>query len=289
MNTLKTTYHHIRRSPFQSLIALLITTVSFFSISSFLILSQGMSSVLKYVETKPEISLYLKDGLEKEKVESIHQKLKEYSDIKEIKFISKEEALNIYKDLNKDNPLLTEMVSASILPASFEVSVTEPQALDLIFKDFSQDSHISDVIYQKDLIETLLTWTKNIRNIGILIAISLAIISFLVIFVIIGMKITNRKEEIKISRLLGASKLYVKKPFIYEGIFYGLSGSLLGSLVSIIISLNLASNLNTYFSPIIFISTEFNFYLLIIISQIVLGTIIGLGSSIIGVKRYTKF
>ena len=289
MNSLKTTYHHIRRSPFQSLIAILIVTISFFSISAFLIISQGMSSVLKYVETKPEISLYLNDGLDKEKVESIHQRLKEYPEIREIKFISKEEALNIYKDLNKDNPMLTEMVSASILPASFEVSVNDPKTLDMIFKDFSQESNISDIIYQKDLIENLLVWTKNIRNIGFFVAISLAVISFLVIFVIIGMKITNRKEEIKISRLLGASKFYVKKPFIYEGIFYGLIGSLIGSLVALLIALNVASPLNSYFSPIIFISTEFNFYFLIMISQILLGTMIGFLSSFIGVKRYTKF
>jgi cell division transport system permease protein len=289
MNSLKTTYHHIRRSPFQSLIAIIIVTVSFFSISAFLIISQGMSSVLKYVETKPEISLYLSDGLDKEKVENIHKKIKEYPEIREIKFISKEEALNIYKDLNKDNPMLTEMVSASILPASFEVSVNDPKTLDMIFEDFSQDNTISDIIYQKDLIENLLVWTKNIRNIGFFIAISLAVISFLVIFVIIGMKITNRKEEIKISRLLGASKFYVKKPFIYEGIFYGFIGSFAGSLVALIIAINLAPHLNAYFSPIIFISTEFNFYFLIIISQILLGTMIGFLSSFIGVKRYTKF
>jgi cell division transport system permease protein len=103
------------------------------------------------------------------------------------------------------------------------------------------------------------------------------------------MKITNRKEEIKISRLLGASKFYVKKPFIYEGIFYGFVGSSIGSVVALVIALNVASRLNSYFSPIIFISTEFNFYFLIMISQILLGTMIGFLSSFIGVKRYTKF
>jgi cell division transport system permease protein len=289
MNSLRNTYHHIRRSPFQSLIAIIIVTISFFSISVFLIISQGMSSVLKYAETKPEISLYLNDGLDKETVENIHKKLKEYPEIREIKFISKEAALGIYKDLNQDNPMLTEMVSASILPASFEVAVNNPQTLDMIFQDFSKDDNISDIIYQKDLIQNLLIWTKNIRNIGLVMAISLTVISFLVIFVIIGMKITNRKEEIKISRLLGASKFYVKKPFIYEGIFYGLVGSFIGSVIALVIALNVASRLNSYFSPIIFISTEFNFYFLIMISQIFLGTMIGFLSSFIGVKRYTKF
>ena len=64
MSPLKTTWHHIRRSPFQSLIAAIAMFLSFFFISTFIIINSGLSSVLKYFETKPEITLFLKDGLD---------------------------------------------------------------------------------------------------------------------------------------------------------------------------------------------------------------------------------
>jgi len=290
MNTLKHTWHHLRRSPFQSMLAILVTSVSFFILAVFLILSVGMSSVLQYFETKPEITLFLKDGLDRVAVENVQKDLSAYPNIKEVKFISKEKALSIYKEQNKDNPLLTEMVTASILPASFEVSVTDPKVLETIYQNFSTKKDlVSDIIYQKNFINNIINWTNNIRIFGIIAVITLTVISFFEIITIIGMKITNRKEEIKISRLLGASKFYVKKPFILEGIFYGISGAALGNILATIIALNLKTRLNTFFNPIIFIQPNISFYFLIFFSEILVGICIGYFSSTVGVKRHIKF
>lgn len=290
MSTLKHTWHHIRRSPFQSLTAVFLMVITFFTLSTFAIISNGMSSVLKFFETKPEVTIFLKDGLDRSAIENIQKELSDYKSIKEIKFISKEKALDIYKEQNKNNPMLTEMVTASILPASFEVSVSDPKVLEQIATNFASKTNIVDeIIYQKDVINSLLTWTSFIRRTGIIIISSIALISFLVIFVIIGMKITNRKDEVKVSRLLGASKYYVKRPFLLEGIFYGLVGSFFGFFLSIVTLLYFAPKINSFFKPIIFVQSNFNFYLLVFISEIFLGVLIGFLASWFGVKRYIKF
>jgi len=290
MNNLNLTWHHIRRSPFQSLTAILVMVLCFFSLTFFLIVSDGFSVVLNYFETKPEVTIFLKDGLDRNTIDSIQKDLSSYKSIKEIKYISKEKALTLYQDQNKDNPLLTEMVTSSILPASFEISVSDPKVLEQIASDFSSKKDtVDEIIYQKDIIDSLLNWTKIIRSVGLIIVSTIGTIGFLIIFIIVGMKITNRKDEIRISRLLGASRFYVIKPFLLEGIFYGVLGSLIGSLVCFILAFYFSQRINIFFQPIIFIRSELNIYLIFLLAEIILGIVIGYLASWVGAKRYIKF
>lgn len=290
MPTINTTWHHIRRSPIQSFTALILMIFSFVLISAFLIVNSGLSKVLDYFETKPEITIFIKDGLDTSVIESTKQDLSNYSGIKEVKYISKEKALEIYKQQNKDNPMLTEMVTANILPASFEVTVSDASVLEKIYQNYATKTDVVDeIIYQKDVISSLLDWTKIIRQSGLIITIVVILISFFSVSSIIGMKTTNRKDEIKISRLLGASNFYVKKPFLAEGLFYGFFGSLIGTLIVFITMLFLRQSINSFFSPVDFISNDFGLYGIALTIEIILGCLIGLLASFIGVKRYIKF
>jgi cell division transport system permease protein len=103
------------------------------------------------------------------------------------------------------------------------------------------------------------------------------------------MKINNRKDEIKISRLLGASKFYVKRSFLLEGVIYGFFGSLLGFLFSFLIIYNLRTLINAFFQPIIFVSELSLFEPLLLAIEILLGILIGLSASWLGARRYIKW
>jgi len=290
MSITKTTWHHIRRSPFQSFAAISTLSFSFFVFAFFYILSTGLSSTLKFFESKPEITIFLKDGLDKNTVESVQEELKTYPNLREIKFVSKEKALEIYKEQNKNNPMLTEMVTASILPASFEISAMDPNVLSEIAKNFNEKKDVVDeIIYQKDVVESLIMWTTNIRHSGIILMLVLAILAFFVIFIIIGMKITNRKDEIRISRLLGASKFYTKKAFLLEGIIYGIIGSSLGCLIASLLVYRFSNDINNFFKPVIFIESSLNFYLKIFGIANLSGITIAYLASLIGVRRYIKY
>ena len=248
MRLFKLTLHHIRRSPFQSTIAFLTVFISFFLLNSFIFLNRGLGNVLNYFETKPEITIFLKDGLDEGTIKSLEEEINAIPQVREIRKISKEKALELYKEMNKDNPLLTEMVTSSMLPASFEVSSSDPRVLEVIAQKFTSKNEVDEVIYQKDVVKSLLSWTQIARIFGIALVVIFFVISFLVIFTLMGMKITNRKDEIKISRLLGASKFYVKRPFILEGAIYGFVGSFLGFLVSFLIIYNLRQPINNFFN-----------------------------------------
>jgi len=290
MALLKLTLNHIRRSPFQSLIAFLTVFICFFILNFFLLINRGLSGVLNHFETKPEITIFLKDGLNEAKVESIQKELASYPEVKEIRYISKEKALSLYRDMNKDNPLLTEMVTASILPASFEVSAFNPRVLESISQNFSTKKDIVDeIIYQKDVIESLLSWTKIIRQSSLVLIGVSVIIVFVMIFTLVGMKINNRKDEIRISRLLGASKFYVKRPFLLEGAIYGIAGSFLGFLLSFLIIYNFRTAVNDFFQPIVFVPQLSLFEPILLVTEILAGIIIGLSASWLGARRYIKW
>lgn len=289
MKLLRLTLHHIRRSPFQSLAAFVTVTVCFIILTSFIFLNRGLSRVLNHFESKPEITIYLKDGLDQNAVTSLQDEIKTYPNIKEIRYISKEKALELYKNMNKDNPMLTEMVTASILPASFEVSASDPRVLEVIASKFTGKAEVDEIIYQKDVIKSLLSWTKTTRIFGLsLVAIFLGL-AFLVIFSLIGMKITNRKDEIRISRLLGASKFYVKRPFLLEGILYGVVGTLIGFLFSFAIIYYFRRHINGFFQPIDFMPTLSLFEPLLLLAEIALGVFIGFTASWLGARRYIKW
>lgn len=289
MRLFKLALHHIRRSPFQSTIAFLTVFISFFLLNSFIFLNRGLGNVLNYFETKPEITIFLKDGLDEGTIKSLEEEINAIPQVREIRKISKEKALELYKEMNKDNPLLTEMVTSSMLPASFEVSSSDPRVLEVIAQKFTSKNEVDEVIYQKDVVKSLLSWTQIARIFGIALVVIFFVISFLVIFTLMGMKITNRKDEIKISRLLGASKFYVKRPFILEGAIYGFVGSFLGFLVSFLIIYNLRQPINNFFRPISFIPNVSFMEVVIMIMEVLVGVIIGLSAGWLGAKRYIKW
>jgi cell division transport system permease protein len=141
------------------------------------------------------------------------------------KYISKEDALAIYREQNKNDPLLLEMVTADILPASLEVSAKDPAFLKDLDPTIRAASGVEEVVFQKDVVDTLLAWTNAIRVVGGSVAIILALDSLLIIVTVIGMKIAIRREEIEILTLVGASPWYIRMPFIIEGGIYGAVGS----------------------------------------------------------------
>jgi cell division transport system permease protein len=218
-------WQRLRRTPYQSVGAVFMIFVTIFVTAIFLLAALGSSSLLSYLESKPQLTVFFKDEKDKTSIDGLMQKLKSTGKTSNISFISKEQALAIYKQQNKNDPLLLEMVTADILPASLEVSAVSPKYLFELSEIVKKEQGIDEVIYQKDVVDTLISWTNTVRKIGSIFIIFLVISTLFIILTSIGMKIAYRKEEIEILKLVGATTWFIKKPFIQEGIIYGLLGS----------------------------------------------------------------
>ncbi len=290
MSITTTAWHHLRRSPFQSLTAFLVMFLNLTTVSAFLLLSLGTSKILNYFQSVPEINIYLKDTVTKEQLQNLKLEISGYAGVKEIKEISKEKALELYQEMNKDKPLLLDMVTSSLLPASLEVSATNQNVLADIAQNFQNKTDLIDeIIYPKDIIQTLSSITTFLRQTGTVIISFLTITSFLLILSTISLKATNRKEEIKISRLLGATEWYVKAPFILEGAYYGLLSSTVACLLSFICLYYLQNPLNAFFKEINLIQLTPIFVLQIYSILLSYGVAIGVFASWVAVKKQIKF
>jgi len=284
----RTAWKHIRRSPYQSLAAILIMFLTFLIATIFTLVAGGSQIVLRYFESRPQVTAFFKDEATAGQIDTLKAKLIQTGKVEETKFISKEEALQIYREQNKDEPLLLEMVTANILPASLEVSIKNIIDIDQVAGVLKNDTTVEEVVFQEDVVEALYRWTGSIRKIGIGLISVLSLVSFLIILVIIGMKITIRKSEIEILQLIGASNAYIRAPFVLEGIIYGLSGAVLAWGLSYILLLYATPFIIKFLVDIPVLPVPYYFILIVLGIEMLAGFIIGSLGSFIAVRRYLK-
>jgi len=298
MKPLATSWTHIRRSPYQSLAAVLTMFLTFLVSGVFSLTVLASFLVLRYFESKPQATVFFKDTAEKTQVDALKTALEQTGKIASIRYVSKEDALLIYKEQNKNDPLLLEMVNADILPASLEVSATDPRHLKELEPTMKGGAGVEEVIYQKDVVDTLLAWTNAVRLVGGILVLLLSLDSILIVMTIIGMKVALKKEEVEILKLIGASKWYIQLPFILEGGIYGIAGSFMAwfvmtvlivwfrhSLVSFLGIIPVISFVFAHPLSTVFIGSLFGFFCILSLFGFLLGSI----GSLIALRKYITF
>ena len=233
MEFLNTTWNHIRRYPYQAFAAIFIMVQTFVVISFFTFLIVGATKVISYFESVPKVTAFFKDNAKPENIDALKDQLQGTGKIASIHFVSKAEALKIYSKQVSDDPLLMDLVTAEILPPSLEVSTQNVEDLGAIATIMKGSTYVDKVIFQKDIIQTLQVWTDSIRKIGIVLISVLALDSIFIMVIIIGIKISQKKQEIEVTKLLGATNWYVRWPFIFEGIMYGVVGAVFGWIIAV--------------------------------------------------------
>lgn len=288
MAHLKTTWNHIRRSPYQAFAAILIMTLTFFVVSIFSFVILGTSKMISYFESKPQVTAFFKDEAKKENIDALKEQLNSTGKIATLKYVSKQEALKIYREQNKNDPLLLDLVTADILPSSLEISTIKIEDLETISGTLKNSNIVQEVIYQKDVVSTLTSWTNAFRLIGFALIVIFSLASIFTMLTIIGIKISQKKEEISIMRLLGATTWYVRWPFILEGMFYGIVGAFLGWGISSGMLLYATPFLSSFLKGIPIFPLSYIFYLELLGAEMLLAVILGIFSSSVAVLRYLK-
>jgi cell division transport system permease protein len=228
MNPLGSALTNVRRSPFQSLTAIIVITVTLFVGYAFSLLALGTQEILQYFETRPQVIGFFELDAEDSAVEQVAQEMKQKPYVKDVTIITQEQALESYRSENQDDPMLLELVTADILPASVEVSAADVASLAQVKQDLEAIDSVEEVVFQQDIIDSLTGWTTSVRYLGLASVIILGLTSFLIITALISMKVSASRRAIRIMRMLGASRWYIEAPFFFEGVLYGLLGSLIG-------------------------------------------------------------
>lgn len=285
---LKTTWRNIRRSPYQAFAAILIMMLTFLAASFFTFLLVGSSKVISYFESKPTLTSFFRNDAKQKDIKSLEKNLKATGKVAAVKFVSKQEALKIYRQQNKNDPLLLDLVTEDILPASLEISAIKIEDLSSIHSILKSSPTVSEVIYQKEVVSTLTSWTNAMRRIGIGLIIVLGLVSVFIIVTIIGIKISQKREDIEIMRLIGASSWYIRWPFIIEGVFYGIVGTILGFGIAVGVIWYATPFLSSFLKGIPIFPVSPIFLLELLGIELAIAIVLGAFSSFLAVLRYLK-
>ena len=288
MKFIRTTWKNIRRSPYQAFAAIMIMTLTFLTISFFTILLFGSSKIINFFESKPQATAFFKSEAKQSDMDGLRASLESSGKIASAKFVSKEEALKIYREQNKNDPLLLDLVTADILPSSLEISTVRIDDLVGVSEILKASPIVQEVIFQKDVVSTLTSWTNALRTIGVVLIIVLSLVSVFIMVTIIGIKISQKKEDIEIMKLIGATSWHIRWPFIYEGIFYGIVGAIIGWIVSSAVLLYATPFLSSFLKGISLFPVPLLFFAGLLGLELLLAVILGAVSSFLAVLRYLK-
>ncbi len=298
---IKTAFDYIKRSPFQAMAAITVLTLTFFVATILAVLVYSSSNVLRYFETRPQVIAFLKSSVTDEQVVGLQNKLTGDGRVKSVKYVPKEEALAIYQKATADNPLLGELVSPSIFPASLEFSVVELAFATDVIGEIEQDEAVESVGFTASLggesnIDDVITRLKNVtlyvRYGGLAFVGFLGAVSLLVLLVIIGMRLATRKEEIEILNLVGATAGFIRSPIVYEAFIYATAGVVLGWVMAFTIWLYATPAILQYFGeiPVLPAGTTsfFTLFLIILGAELLVGITLALIGSSLALSRALK-
>lgn len=284
----KTATKRIRRNPYNALAAILVMFLTFFVGGIFILVTLASNVIIHYYETRPQITAFLKDDTTTTQVEGIKTNVQKIPSVTKVKYVSKEEALEIYKERNKNEPALLDFVPADILPASVEVSGNKITDFDDIANSLKSEPQVSKVVYYQEIINALIKITSTVRIVGLIIIAFLILTSITVTLIVIGLNISLHKEEIEIMKLVGATKWYVRTPFLIEGATYGFISAVAAVGTIAMVFPFVSPYIERAFSPIPLFPTDFLVFIYLLLAEIALGILIGAFGAWVATRRYLE-
>lgn len=297
LKSIKYSLQDFYRNIFLSVATIFIIFLSLISISILIVLNILAQETINSFKEKVDISLYFKPEITQNEVSSLKQKIEALGLTKETRIVSKEEALEEFRQKHKENPAILE---------SLEELEENPFGFTLILKAKSLNdyplllsfinSQVKDIIWEKkfeeeyqEVISKLNDISKKINRIGLVTVSIFIIISILVIFNAIRLMIYSRREEIAIMRLVGATNSFIKAPFLLNSFYYSFFAWLI-NLIVLYFSLNLIQPrliefLGYNFDLISFLKQNFPQIFGI---QLIFISLISLISSQIAIRKYLR-
>lgn len=270
----------------------------------FLIVSNStLNHSISNITGKIDVTAYLKDSDSQAQVNKLTSDLQALPSVQAVTYTSKEQALSQYRAQNLNNVALLEAISETNnpLPASLTVKPRDPNNLQPIRDLLNQpanlalqtDSNQSPDNTRRQAVDKIAHAAHFFQQAGIAGIAVFVIVSMMIIFNTIRMAIFNRREELTIMRLLGATTWYIRGPFVIETMIYGMLAAIFSVIACYLLFVVGSNGLNASSLGLLDIGYSHDFITQhlaqIIVGQILVGIFIGAISSTIATRRYLKF
>jgi len=255
------------------------------------------------IANQVDVSVFLQDSVTDAQAQQFVSAIRKQADVKRVDYLTKQQAQEAFVQQNGGNQSLQTAIveTGNPIPATIHVYPRDLNQIGAINKFLTtkqyQALQTSDSPSyngdRKKAIDNITHATNILRQIGIAAVIIFAVISVLIIFNTIQMAIFNRRDEIQIMRLLGATTSYIRGPFVVETIIYGILSAAISTLLVNAVFVTASGSLQATSFGLLDISYSQQFfqghYWLLLAMQLTLGILIGAASSVIATRRYLKF
>ncbi|MCA9349851.1 ABC transporter permease [Candidatus Saccharibacteria bacterium] len=286
------------RNAWLSVAATAVMLVTILVVSFFIFAQALLNQQTIQFRQKADVSIYLLDSAPREMVKQLEQELEALDEVESVDYISKDQAYQEFKSSGDQATasLLEESEVGNPFPASLEIKASEAGEIEAVSGVISKEQYQNIIERQEKFSERLsatnrlLNFVKNLGRTGTVISIIFLIISLLIIFNTVRMAIFSRRGEVEIMRLVGATNWFIRGPFLVEGALYGLIGAVVAMVVAYFVFNAIEPGLVNSLeggSDFIQESVDKN-QLYIVLAQLLLGVVIGVGSSWLAVARYLK-
>lgn len=260
-------------------------------VSISIILSDNVNNFTTLVEEDVTIVTFLSNDISSERVSEINAEINKLDNIANVSYESKMEiademksSSDVFKNLMED---WTE--DENPLQSTYLVKVKDIEKIGETANQIKNIEGVSVVKYGEGMVEQLVTVFDMIRKISIVIVAALVVVTAFLITNTIKITIFSRKREIEIMRLVGASNLNIKIPFIFEGLLLGMLGSIVPICLTIYGYIALYNHFNgQLFSPFIQLMKPQPFVYFVSLILLVIGVVVGMFGSLNAVRKHLK-
>ena len=183
------------------------------------------NNIVNDMKTKvDQIDIILEPEVAPARVREIKKELQKIENIKDVKYVSKEEALSKMKEQWKENSFLLDGME-SALPESYEVKVESIENSTTVASSISNIKDVEKVVYYKDIVDKITKMSQIVKYVGISLVGVLLLVSFFIMSITIKLTVIARRKEISIKKYIGATNMSITGPFVVEGMVLGLLGA----------------------------------------------------------------
>jgi cell division transport system permease protein len=228
-HTFAEAFTNLGRAGWGGLVSVGTIAVAFVIVGIFLLLTQNLAAVLAQWRDQYQVTVFLDDRITADQLALLKKRIANERAVRAVAYLSKEEALRAFKQELKGRESLLEGLGENPIPASFQLRIREdhqtPQALRQLAAFLTRLEGVEEVQYGQEWIDRMAAALRVFRLLGVSIGAALGLASLLIVSNTVRLAIHARAEEIEIMRLVGATKMTVRLPFLLEGLIQGGAGA----------------------------------------------------------------
>ncbi len=278
----------LKRNFMMTLGAIVIITSNLFFLGVFAITFVILSNSIGDFGDKLRINVYFDKGISKDQINEIYYSIFYWPEIKDIKYISHEEAKEeLKKILGDEGQIIFSVIKDNPLPDSFEIRVKDLHFINSVVNKLKKIEGVKDVDYGGEVVEKVEKLDYLLRKWSILIFVILIISSIMVISSTTQLTVYARRDEIEVMKLVGATNWFIRWPIMLEGIFEGF----IAAILSVVMSYKLYETIIVKIQgllPFLSFSESVNELISIFVLLLALGIVIGAFGSLFSTIKFLE-